>query len=625
MTKPTSNFAQIMSAFSRPQKKAILFVGDYFLYVLAFFWALYLRLGFFSGPYFEDLFIPFFIFAGIGVGANWVMGLYNSLLRSFDFRTMVTTGLAVSLTALLITSFSYFTELPFPRSVPIIFAFIAILLLASSRILLRWVYEISIGVNSGFQNVLIYGVGKTSTEIVSLINSSRDYSLVGYLEHDKNLRGQNIAGKKIYILDEIDAIRKKHPNLKILMGISNFSMEERRAIVNDLHELDLIVQIVPELQDMIIGRSALSALRSFHIEDLLGREVIPPKKELFDNCILDKTVLITGAGGSIGSELCVQILQNKPKQVIMVDSSELAIYNLEQELEHQEFFDNPPRAYELVNVCDEQSIKRLLAQYQPEIVYHAAAYKHVPIIENNVQVGIQNNILGTFILAKACIEHNVHRCILISTDKAVRPTNVMGATKRIAELIIQAFAKQKSKTIFSMVRFGNVLGSSGSVIPLIQSQIEKGGPVTVTDREVTRYFMTIPEAAQLVIQAGFMARGGEVYFLDMGKPVLINELAELMIKLSGFSVKTDENPAGDIEIEYIGLRRGEKLFEELMLGENPSETSHPKILMANEQSISHADMMKMVSKFKDTLKEEDLKGSIDLLKTYVDGYKGLKH
>ena len=605
----------------RMLKAIVLSIIDYVLLVCSLFLSLYLRLGQLEGFFFDVAFIPFFIFAMVGVVANWFLGFYKSLARSFDRRMLRILVSGVLITAFFIASYSYFTNLQLHRLVPFIFVFVATPILACNRFLIYRLYELAAGPSHFTHQVLIYGTGNHANQIASLISTAAGVDQVGFIDDKPGMRGQFLNGKKIFPSSELDRFKKQHRNLKVLLCSDDVDIDTRRKLARSLTIRGFVVQLMPKMRDIIAGKNLFDQIRSIDIQDLLGREVVPPLEELFGEKIAGKCVLVTGAAGSIGSEICYQIITNQPKKLILVDVSEVSVYNLTKAIEKLNLENSVDIAYELGNICDPIFVRRLLKQTNPDIVYHAAAYKHVNIVEQSVLAGVQNNIIGTHVLADECINAGVRRFILISTDKAVRPTNVMGATKRIAELIIQAHAEIGGDTIFTMVRFGNVLGSSGSVIPLIQSQIAEGGPVRITDRNATRFFMTITEAAQLVIQAGFMAKGGEVYILDMGEPVRIIELAELLIKLSGYTIQSEERPEGDIEIEIIGLRPGEKLYEELLLSKSSAPTKHPKINVSNEPTISSTQMLKMVEAFKKSNSKGSIEDALSLLKRHVDGYR----
>lgn len=621
MPEQSYQFGTVLYNAPRVVKALVLSAIDYGLLAFSLFLSLYLRLGQLEGYFFEVAFVPFFIFAAVGVLANWGLGFYHSLARSFDTRMLRILVSGVLVTAFFIATYSYFTQLQLHRLIPMIFVFVATPILACNRFLIYRLYQLAASPSHYTHQVLIYGTGNHASQIASLVAATAGMEPVGFIDDRPGMGGQFLQGKKIYRSDELGKLKKRYRNLKILLSSDDIDIDRRRNLARSLSSQGLVVQIMPKMQDIIAGKNLLDQIRSVDIQDLLGRETVPPLDRFFGQPIKGRCVLVTGAAGSIGSEICFHIISNKPKRLVLVDISEFSIYQLTKTIEKLTLEERPEITLELGNICDTAFVRRLLKQTNPDIVYHAAAYKHVNIVEGNVLAAIQNNIIGTDILAGECFKAGVRRFILISTDKAVRPTNVMGATKRIAEMIIQARAKETGDTIFTMVRFGNVLGSSGSIIPLIQSQIAEGGPVTITDKNATRFFMTITEAAQLVVQAGFLAEGGEVYILDMGEPVRITELAELLIRLSGYSIRSEDRPDGDIEIEYIGLRPGEKMHEELLLSNASNTTLHPKIRMSNEPSISCAEMRKMVDAFKKAISKGSISDGLTLLEHYADGYQ----
>ena len=428
----------------------------------------------------------------------------------------------------------------------------------------------------------------------------------------------NVAGRRVYRPESLSALIETKGIEQILLAVPNASVTERRRIVQRLSEFPVRVQTIPSMPEIIQGRS-VDALADVGPEDLLNRESVPPMKSLYRASIAGKVVMVTGAGGSIGSEICRQAAANGAAKLVLFELSEFALYTIERELSAEGYSEILVPL--LGNVCDDARVNQVVKEHAVQTVYHAAAYKHVPIVENNVVEGFRNNAIGTRTVALAAIENQVERFVLISTDKAVRPTNVMGATKRVAELFIQDLATRESETRFGMVRFGNVLGSSGSVVPVFQKQIRSGGPVTVTHKEITRYFMTIPEAASLVIQAGAMAQGGDVFVLDMGKSVKIVDLARRMIHLAGLTVKDEGNPEGDIAIEFQGLRPGEKLYEELLIGEDVTGTEHPKIMRANEKSFSTNVIHELVERSLRGISKQDSEVLIALLSEVVDGFE----
>jgi FlaA1/EpsC-like NDP-sugar epimerase len=432
--------------------------------------------------------------------------------------------------------------------------------------------------------VLIYGAGSAGRQLAAGLANSADMQAVAFVDDDKTLHGSVLNGRRIYPAKNLADIIAKLEIDDVLLAIPSTSRQRRNEIIDELRATSATIRTLPGINDLAHGRVTVNDLRELDIEDLLGRDAVPPNYALLSKNIQDRAVLVTGAGGSIGSELCRQILALGPKRLILVDHSEFNLYAIDQDLQQRRAdleSDSEIQAF-LGSVRDEARMDGIFEHWKPDTVYHAAAYKHVPLVEENPAEGVLNNVFGTRTMAELAEKHGVSDFVLISTDKAVRPTNVMGATKRLAEMVLQAMAAEKPKTRFSMVRFGNVLGSSGSVVPLFRKQIAAGGPVTVTHQDITRYFMTIPEAAQLVIQAGAMAQGGEVFVLDMGEPVKIVDLARRMIELSGLSVRDESNPAGDIEIEVVGLRPAEKLYEELLIGDNPEATSHARIMKARD-------------------------------------------
>jgi FlaA1/EpsC-like NDP-sugar epimerase len=433
------------------------------------------------------------------------------------------------------------------------------------------------------RRVLIYGAGAAGRQLAGAVGSSTEMHVIGYVDDNPALHGSLLNGKTIYPSDDLAGLLSRLLIDDMLLAIPSASRQRRNQIIQQIGGKHVTIRTLPGLMDLAHGRVTVNDLREVDIEDLLGRDPVPPNDLLLSRNIRGKTVLVTGAGGSIGSELCRQIINLRPTRLILLDASEFNLYSIHRELTAAD--GDVPIVPQLASVQDEAAINATISTWAPDTIYHAAAYKHVPLVEDNVAEGIRNNVFGTLNTARAAMAHGVSDFVLISTDKAVRPTNVMGATKRLAEQVLQALAQEGAKTRLSMVRFGNVLGSSGSVVPLFRQQIKAGGPVTITHADITRYFMTIPEAAQLVIQAGAMTSSGEVYVLDMGAPVRIIDLARNMIELSGLTVRDEANPDGDIEIKDVGLRPGEKLYEELLIGNNPTKTTHSRIMKAREHFI----------------------------------------
>jgi FlaA1/EpsC-like NDP-sugar epimerase len=475
------------------------------------------------------------------------------------------------------------------------------------------------------RRVLIYGAGSAGRQLAAALANSDEMQVVAFIDDDPTLQGSVLNGKQIF---GPDALSERIDDLEIvdlLLAIPSASRQRRNEIIDSLASSHVSVRTLPGVADLAHGKVTVNDLRELDIEDLLGRDAVAPNQLLLAKNIAEKTVLVTGAGGSIGSELCRQILALRPKALVLVEQGEYNLYAIEQDLLARRSAGSGGEvqiAPLLASVQDEKRIDQIFAEWKPDTIYHAAAYKHVPLVEHNPAEGVRNNVFGTLNVAQLAEKHSVSDFVLISTDKAVRPTNVMGATKRLAEMVLQALAAEGGNTRFSMVRFGNVLGSSGSVVPLFRKQIREGGPVTVTHSEVTRYFMTIPEAAQLVIQAGAMAKGGEVFVLDMGSPVRIVDLASRMIELSGLMVRDEVNPEGDIEIRVIGLRPGEKLYEELLIGDNPEDTAHPLIMKAHDGFLLLSSLSSKLSKLESATIARNDQGLRNLLKEIVPEFLG---
>ncbi|KKP20215.1 nucleoside-diphosphate sugar epimerase [Vibrio cholerae] len=504
---------------------------------------------------------------------------------------MVSVGTLISAASVAIAAF-YF-DAPVPRSLPIIYGTFLCLLCGGSRLIVRVLVS---GLNGkGRKVVLIYGAGSAGRQLAIALRNSENYKVAGFIDNDKTLENTVIMGMQVHDVSRAAYLVDKYDVTQILLAVPSASRARRKKILESLINLSAEVLTVPDMKDIVEGKASIDQLKDVAIEDLLGRDPVTPQQCLMESNILGKVVMVTGAGGSIGSELCRQIVRQKPKALVLFELSEFGLYQIDREL--KQLMEAEGLHVEIIPLLGSvQRINRLVVtmkSFKVQTVYHAAAYKHVPLVEYNVVEGVRNNVFGTYYAAQAAIEAGVESFVLISTDKAVRPTNVMGTTKRMAELGLQALAEQenlKAKgTRFCMVRFGNVLGSSGSVVPLFKRQIEAGGPITVTHPDIIRYFMTIPEAAQLVIQAGAMGKGGDVFVLDMGEPVRITDLAVNLIQLSGLEVKDEQHPYGDIAIEFTGLRPGEKLYEELLIGDNVQKTAHERIMTANERYLPLAE------------------------------------
>ena len=620
-----------LHGLTRKQKRLILVINDAMVFVTSLFISFVLRLGIPDVAFIQMLIPLSAIVAAGGIFALGYLGFYRTLIRAFEFRTVNILAAGIVIAGLIIAAYDYFDpSLSIPRSIPIIFVMVSFILIGTSRVVARWYYQYSIGIEGAKEKVIIYGAGENGNHLAATLSGSREFSLVGFLDDDPAIKGHFMRGRRIFSPDELELLVSRYKKLRIMLCISNLSPVQKRRIFENVRKYNIQLDVVPSLADVVSGISSYEDFQQVQIEDLLGRETVPPIDEYFVDAIAGKTILVSGAGGSIGSEICRQILSGNPARLIVIENSEPALYllnrNLDELIAHEHY--TTPIDYCLCNNTDRVSVSALMGEKKPNIVYHAAAYKHVPIVENNILAAVHNNIIGTQVMAEESIAAGVGRFVLISTDKAVRPPNVMGATKRVAELILQAHAQEqeqeqngkKPKTIFSIVRFGNVLGSSGSVIPLFISQIDAGGPVTVTHEEITRYFMTISEAAQLVIQAGFLSCGGDVYVLEMGKPVKIVELAKLMVQLSGKTIISDENPHGDIELQISGLRPGEKLFEELLIDSDAKQTAHPKILVANEVAISPKKMELHLKAFSKAIANNNRNAAITRLGKLVSGF-----
>ena len=546
--------------------------------------------------------LPYLVAGLLTQALLFTTGLYRSVVRFLDQRVVIWTaaGLAVAVIALQGLLLLDMVAEPVRRSAPVIYWFVAFTYLMSSRFLARsLLLKANKRPGRSRPRTLIYGAGHAGVQIARAMGFGSEYMAVCFIDDASKLQGRTVAGLPVYPAKALEAAVDRHEVEQIVIAIPSASVSERRAVIGKVEGAGLPVKVLPGLDRLFNGEVHVGDIRNIDVSDLLGRDPVPPDRTLFARNLSGKSVMVTGAGGSIGNELCRQILTQKPRRLVLFDHSEFALYTIEQEL--LPLAESVELVCVLGSVLDEALLAATMRQQEVQTAYHAAAYKHVPMVEANIRQGVANNVFGTLAVARAARRARLETCVLVSTDKAVRPTNVMGASKRIAELVFQAAAErsalearaggtERSRTVFAMVRFGNVLGSSGSVVPLFTRQIHAGGPITITHPDVIRYFMLIPEAAQLVIQAGAMARGGEVFVLDMGEPVRIADLARTMIQLFGLVERTPERPDGDIELRYVGLRPGEKLFEELLIGDNPAPSGHPRILCAMERLITPAEL-----------------------------------
>jgi FlaA1/EpsC-like NDP-sugar epimerase len=605
----------------RPIKRIISVFLDAVFVLLAFWGALLLRLENTSIFLMTDYWQVALVMIPVSVAIFMNFGLYRAILRYLSAKAIwsIVTALSASTACLMISDFFFSASIP--KSVPIIYFALALMLIGGSRLLLRAIYSSLIGEVK--QSVIIYGAGSAGRQLAIGLNSGADYRAIAFIDDDTAKQGSIIQGIKVIGIDQLHQVLKNENVRKILLALPSVTRTERKAILSQLERFGVQVQIIPGIKDVIEGSASSDEIRDVEIEDLLGRDPIAPRSELMQANIYHKVVMVTGAGGSIGSELCRQIIQLHPTTLVLFELSEYGLYAIDREL--QELADSLQVNVEIVPLIGSvQRVNRLenvMKAFNVDTVYHAAAYKHVPLVENNTVEGVRNNIFGTMYCAQAAIAANVETFVLVSTDKAVRPTNIMGATKRMAELVLQALSKEQSSTRFCMVRFGNVLGSSGSVVPLFRKQIQDGGPITLTHNDITRYFMTIPEAAQLVLQAGAMGKGGDVFVLDMGEPVRIYDLAAKLIRLSGLELKDKMNPNGDIAITTTGLRPGEKLYEELLIGDNVDETSHPRIMTAQELMLSWDELNTIIKQLDRACHEFDHQAIRDLLIDAPTAYK----
>lgn len=570
---------------------------------------------------------PYMLAPLLSIPIFFAFGLYRAIFRYVGLDSLMSTGRAVAVYALvLIAILQWQRWLEVPRTLGILQPIVFFLLVGLSRALARYWFLGLIGPksNSGQDRLLIFGAGAAGVQTSTAMAVSGHFKLMGFVDDDPAKIGQTINGVPVFSPGAVPDMVKKYQITDILLAIPSATRDRRNKIIESLRALPVHTRTLPSLTDLASGRVTVQDFRELDVEDLLGRNSVKPLTDHGPAHLRDQTVMVTGAGGSIGSELCRQIMREQPKRLLLLDHSEFGLYTLHREL--QGLCDAKVSNVELVpllaSVVNRRRLDWICANYRPYAIYHAAAYKHVPMVECNPSEGMINNVIGTLNMAQAAIAANVARFVLISTDKAVRPTNLMGASKRMAELVLQGLASQTrpGQTCFGMVRFGNVLGSSGSVVPLFRAQLAHGGPLTLTHPEVTRYFMTIPEATMLVLQAATMAEGGEVFVLEMGEPVKIMDLAHRLIDLSGLQVRNELHPDGDIEISIIGLRPGEKLYEELLIGDNPTQTCHPRIMMAHEEFMDWPQLQEQLQQLQRAAIEEDVATIRSVLLHCVPGF-----
>ena len=571
---------------SRPVKRVISVSYDLIAIPFAIYLALALRHGTPLPPVDQAVLASAFVTTLITIGIFTKLGLYRAVVRFMTTKAFSTLAIGIAISATTLATVSFLTTASIPRSSIIIYFFTAFSVLGTPRLFIRSIVS-QLGKNSA-EPVLIYGAGSQGIALSRALATNSLYRPCAFIDDSPQKQKTTIQGLRVLPSNAISEFVSTYEVKKVVLALGRTATAQRKRLIETLANEKLEVLTAPAMTDIVSGKAKIEEVREVEIEDLLGRESVAPSTDLLASNIQGKVVAVTGAGGSIGSELCRQVIAQKPLKLILIELNEFSLYAIEQELQQlNELNETDISVISILgSVQNQHRLTTIFQTFEVQTVYHAAAYKHVPMVEHNVVEGVRNNVFGTWYCAEAAITARVERFVLISTDKAVRPTNVMGASKRLAELVLQALASRQGDTLFCMVRFGNVLGSSGSVVPLFRRQIKEGGPITVTHPDIIRYFMTIPEASQLVIQAGAMGKGGDVFVLDMGEPVKIISLAKKMIKLSGLTERSIQNPSGDIEILYTGLRPGEKLYEELLIGDNVEGTDHPRIMTANEIMLS---------------------------------------
>ena len=554
------------------------------------------------------------------IGVFIRLGLYRAVIRYLGDRAFLTIIYGVIASSVSLVVLGFMLQVSVPRSVPIIYGALAFLFVSGTRLGVRMI--VNYPKKMAKDAVAIVGAGETGMQLASALAQGTEYRPVVFVTFDKANHKSMINGLPVVGIDHIAKCMPKYQVRLILLALDEDSLVDRKKLLKQLEPLSIPVQTVPSLSELMGGQVRINDIRDLELEDLLGRDPVRSDSAVVSESLHQKSVLVTGAGGSIGSELCRQIIRHRPRTLVLFEQSEFSLYAIERELSLiNQAEDLGVELHPLLgNVCHKRRCESVMRAFGVQTVYHAAAYKHVPLVEHNVIEGIQNNVFGTWYAAESAIAAGVERFVLISTDKAVRPTNVMGASKRLAELVLQSLAQRQQNTVFSMVRFGNVLGSSGSVVPLFRDQIRDGGPITVTHPDIIRYFMTIPEASQLVLHAGSIGVGGEVFVLDMGEPVKIADLARKMVHLMGLDEKTEENPTGDIEVVFTGLRPGEKLYEELLIGDDPQGTSHPRIMMAREVFLHWEQVEDLLSQLQRASQAFDCRAVIEVLKNAGTGY-----
>ena len=626
-----SNLTMRVLRLPRLIKRLIVLLVDVCICVLSVYFSFYLRIGEWV-PIFTtvnwDAILVLEASILFGLPIFLVFGLYREIFRHSGWFATLSLLRAMSLYFLIfILVFTVFGIEGVPRTLGLIQPIVLLMLVGGSRALASYWFSNSYRKQlrlEAIPRVLIYGAGEAGRQLIAALSRNHDIQIMGFLDDDSRLHGSVLEGKRIYNPSRLKYVVASLDITKVLLAIPSISRFRRNQIIELIRDTKVGIQTLPSISDLASGKISAQDLRSLDIDDLLGRELVLPDCDLLAKNSSSKVLMVTGAGGSIGSELCRQIIEQTPKTLILVDQSEYALYKIHYEISArlEKYLEVGIKLVPLLgSVINIERMRLIIEEWQPDVIYHAAAYKHVPLVEANLVEGIRNNTIGTLVVARIAFELRVPNFILISTDKAVRPTNVMGASKRLVEMVLQALAQNSPNTKFSIVRFGNVLNSSGSVVPKFRQQIQDGGPVTVTDFRMTRYFMTISEAAQLVMQAGALAAGGDVFLLDMGEPVKIVDLARRIIELSGLDVKDEQNSEGDIEIEEIGLRPGEKLYEELLIDGDIEKTSHPKIFKSHEKFLSWNALNVRLHDLQSALAYSDEKTLLTLLRELVPGYQ----
>lgn len=617
-------FVKSILALPRWAKRTIVLIFDAFLCVLTVWLSFYLRLGeFFSLS--QNILLAMVTSIGFALPIFISAGLYRAIFRYSGWPALLAVARAISIYGLVyVFVFTAIGIQGIPRTIGIIQPILLLLFVGGSRALARiWLgdeYQ-NILKHASRPKVLVYGAGYAGRQLVTAMANSPEMQVVGFLDDDERLHGHVLNGQTIFNPLDLANLVSTLNIRNVLLAMPRISRKRRNEILTQIRMAHVAVRTLPSVTDLAQGRVSISDLRDLDIDDLLGREPVMPNHILLAMNIRNKVIMVTGAGGSIGGELCRQILSVDPSKLLLIEQSEFSLYTIQQQLQEKIKGRDTALVPLLASVQDIERMREIMTTWRPDAVYHAAAYKHVPLVEHNPAEGIKNNVLGTLNIAQLALENSVSDFVMISTDKAVRPTNIMGASKRLAEIILQALAAISPTTKFCMVRFGNVLGSSGSVVPKFRQQIRDGGPITLTHPEITRFFMTISEAAQLVIQAGAMAKGGDIFVLDMGQPVKILDLARRMVELSGLTIKDELNPNGDIEIEISGLRPAEKLYEELLIGDNPESTIHPRIMKAYEKFTLWEDLQNQLKTLELALRVNDIGAIRSIMKRLVAEYE----